>query len=707
MRRFPLPLLIVLVFILGVTTALAQNDSDRDGIPDNQDSCPTVPGVPENRGCPPTSRGDSDGDGIPDADDQCPTVPGVPENRGCPAENPSGDTDGDGLPDSADQCPTVFGPRENGGCPTENPPPREEPGPNDPPSNDPPTNPPGSPPSNPPPFNPPVLPTDGCYITPFGDYSVNVRESADVSAALLGHLLPGVVYAAEGYVTVDASVWFVTTSYENSTGTAGYAAGNFLLSSNCGEWVSVGTEPETGGGRGTPPRGFTSVPPEPPTLCHFSVGFDSPTWSEDPEVPSVTYAAFYFESEPGVPILAGTPVWGVIYVADFITLPDAEGSTAVAPNPALYEEALNSEYAGAYNWPTLAGGIQSGDVTLYRLTTQNEGACGPIVGIDDFTFGGGDDGAQTFNPPINEYACTITTAFNWVFAFNFAPGENVPPGTHPLAILNGDMNIAGDVNNWFTELIVVGNEVVEYMSYPGWAQLYRTGGTCGVISGMDAFARVPSSDVAEMQCATQPGTTLLNACWCNTSDSDCVDQLVDICYGGGAYIEEGPDTTACWWDDNAAQAQRIRYINFTMQDVVVACGDNFNVWWMDVPADDSADGIINPAFGNCTGTFEGAMTSPLAEGHARLIIRNTRNILDPIGNVDCDANGIPDMIQMPVPDCAFDFTSDDADPAAKEDPDWWETVLDLTCPGDWIMIIEIDADGDEVVTDAQCWEDID
>jgi outer membrane protein OmpA-like peptidoglycan-associated protein len=63
-------------------------DKDGDGIPDNVDACPDVPGVasedPKKNGCPP----DRDGDGIPDATDACPDAPGPasndPAKNGCP-----------------------------------------------------------------------------------------------------------------------------------------------------------------------------------------------------------------------------------------------------------------------------------------------------------------------------------------------------------------------------------------------------------------------------------------------------------------------------------------------------------------------------------------------------------------------------------------------------------------------------------------------
>jgi len=84
-------------------------DRDNDGIPDNLDACPDQPGIPELKGCPDV---DTDKDGIPDRLDKCPTVPGVPELQGCPDK----DSDGDGIVDRLDKCPTVPGAPPDG-CP--------------------------------------------------------------------------------------------------------------------------------------------------------------------------------------------------------------------------------------------------------------------------------------------------------------------------------------------------------------------------------------------------------------------------------------------------------------------------------------------------------------------------------------------------------------------------------------------------------------
>ena len=54
---------------------------------------------------------DSDKDGIPDEDDQCPNVFGAKSANGCP------DIDQDGVQDSADQCPNTIGDMLNNGCP--------------------------------------------------------------------------------------------------------------------------------------------------------------------------------------------------------------------------------------------------------------------------------------------------------------------------------------------------------------------------------------------------------------------------------------------------------------------------------------------------------------------------------------------------------------------------------------------------------------
>jgi outer membrane protein OmpA-like peptidoglycan-associated protein len=113
---------------LGITLATGREkalaDRDKDGIADDKDACPDVPGVAsedlKKNGCPlPTDR---DKDGILDTVDACPDVPGVPNadpaKHGCPAPT---DRDKDGIFDDKDACPDEAGvatddPKTNG-CP--------------------------------------------------------------------------------------------------------------------------------------------------------------------------------------------------------------------------------------------------------------------------------------------------------------------------------------------------------------------------------------------------------------------------------------------------------------------------------------------------------------------------------------------------------------------------------------------------------------
>lgn len=85
-------------------------DTDKDGINDENDKCPTVAGLAKYEGCP---IPDTDKDGINDEDDKCINQPGVARYQGCPVP----DTDGDGVNDEEDKCPKVAGPADNFGCP--------------------------------------------------------------------------------------------------------------------------------------------------------------------------------------------------------------------------------------------------------------------------------------------------------------------------------------------------------------------------------------------------------------------------------------------------------------------------------------------------------------------------------------------------------------------------------------------------------------
>lgn len=86
-----------------------EDDRDHDGVPDKEDNCPDVAGLPSLGGCP-----DRDGDGVADSMDACPDLAGPINMQGCP------DTDGDGIADNLDKCPTVPGVASMKGCPEVN-----------------------------------------------------------------------------------------------------------------------------------------------------------------------------------------------------------------------------------------------------------------------------------------------------------------------------------------------------------------------------------------------------------------------------------------------------------------------------------------------------------------------------------------------------------------------------------------------------------
>lgn len=98
-------------------------DNDNDHVLDGSDACPNeaedIDGYQDGDGCPDP---DNDLDGIPDKDDKCINKPenknGYQDSDGCP-DDP--DSDGDGLPDSKDKCPkepeTKNGFKDDDGCP--------------------------------------------------------------------------------------------------------------------------------------------------------------------------------------------------------------------------------------------------------------------------------------------------------------------------------------------------------------------------------------------------------------------------------------------------------------------------------------------------------------------------------------------------------------------------------------------------------------
>jgi len=90
--------------------AVVDIDTDRDGLVDRLDRCPTEAGAGTD-GCP---LRDGDGDGVADSEDKCPNVKGNPPD-GCPLVK---DSDGDGVPDDKDSCIEVKGDQPDG-CPAD------------------------------------------------------------------------------------------------------------------------------------------------------------------------------------------------------------------------------------------------------------------------------------------------------------------------------------------------------------------------------------------------------------------------------------------------------------------------------------------------------------------------------------------------------------------------------------------------------------
>src|SRR5690606_31003841 len=85
-------------------------DTDKDGVFDDVDKCPTVPGLAKYDGCPVP---DTDKDGLNDEEDKCPNEAGLARYQGCPIP----DTDKDGINDEEDKCPTEAGQARYNGCP--------------------------------------------------------------------------------------------------------------------------------------------------------------------------------------------------------------------------------------------------------------------------------------------------------------------------------------------------------------------------------------------------------------------------------------------------------------------------------------------------------------------------------------------------------------------------------------------------------------
>ncbi|MBN7795033.1 IPTL-CTERM sorting domain-containing protein [Parahaliea mediterranea] len=134
----------------GIFARVFKPDTDSDGIADDVDACPAIPGDASANGCPdadgdgvrdaddafpndPGEHTDSDADGIGDNGDACPAIPGDASANGCPDADGDGvrdaddafpndpgehtDSDADGIGDNGDACPAIPGDASANGCP--------------------------------------------------------------------------------------------------------------------------------------------------------------------------------------------------------------------------------------------------------------------------------------------------------------------------------------------------------------------------------------------------------------------------------------------------------------------------------------------------------------------------------------------------------------------------------------------------------------
>ena len=106
-------LTMMMLISVSLMPVVSAQDTDQDGVPDDQDECPDEYGDAQYDGCP-----DSDNDGVPDHDDAFPQDEneqydndgdGVGNNEDAfpEDENEQYDSDNDGVGDNSDECPNT------------------------------------------------------------------------------------------------------------------------------------------------------------------------------------------------------------------------------------------------------------------------------------------------------------------------------------------------------------------------------------------------------------------------------------------------------------------------------------------------------------------------------------------------------------------------------------------------------------------------
>jgi hypothetical protein len=144
-------------------------------------------------------RSDADGDGVVDNLDGCPAIPGPAENNGCPVpvdvqpepgpvEFSHPDADGDGIFDPLDACPLQFGLPDKGGCPPED----------------------DSAEESTQPFTPRWIPAEGaCSVVANHPEGVNVRKHFSTQAPIVGVLEPDQLYPITAAYYQADKTWYL------------------------------------------------------------------------------------------------------------------------------------------------------------------------------------------------------------------------------------------------------------------------------------------------------------------------------------------------------------------------------------------------------------------------------------------------------------------------------------------------------------------
>jgi hypothetical protein len=643
-------------------------------------------GLAPNPTAVPTAIPDRDGDGVPDSVDNCDSQRGPSSNAGCPegdgstcggngsggnsGDNSGGnqataDTDGDGLDDPNDQCPTVLGTADNNGCPggTEEPCPEQASTPSCEPT------------------EPPRFPTDRCYVATAGRQDVNVRSELSLAADILGVLSAGNIYEAEIVLGENDEPWArlldtstIVLAHPADAGKEGYALLAALIFGNC----PIPTVP---GNDALGQDGMGDFVMEDTPLCYMALGFDADIWGAE-GMQNVIYAYFWFASNPGLPIPEGTVNAGVIMIEEFIDFPNPESAYAVATDPSYFEEAQNAAYPGDYLWPTLAGGIQSGDLILPRIVEEvgiegdGTGRCGPIVPVapDDLSSNTGDEPGNEIEVPIDDLVCTVTSS-SFIFAFAFAPNTPLPEGAQPIAILYPEPQEGSDLwedpNLWS---LIWHFDAQQYMYYEQAGYWLRLGGTCGDLQEpvvRDTAEIAPTEVPTVQRPMNQLACTVTTALGWVFAFAEAPGEPLDLGSHPLAVLQGHPDYSqdpAIWGTlQHDFNGHTVEYMGISREI------DG----WMELPRTGGTCGAI--------GSSEASVfVFPNTIGRED---DSSLNLDRDIDFPDCNNNGENDLDEFWPPDCFGQLTTPEGDNVVEfpgfDDAD--TELAWLQCPDGWVL----------------------